>query len=175
MKKYCFMFCVAASFLLCSACVTGLSSNKDKVITAYMPSKYLKYYIRPGKMTAEESGSKSYLMIDFSYQMDKRNYVSNAYVNFTLYNRSDAYIDAARFSFPNDEDIELTELSILDRDTSKGYIRVSTILEQNLIEKVLKGLHESVCGLTITLENGSTLSFVATDDLKLRIGEAFSK
>ena len=114
-------------------------------------------------------------MIDFSYQMDKRNYVSNAYVNFTLYNRSDAYIDAASFSFPNDDDIELTELSILDRDTSKGYIRASTILEQNNIEKVLKGLHESACVLKVTLENGSTLSFIVTDDVKSRIGEAFSK
>ena len=175
MKKCCFIFCVAASFLLCSSCATYLSSNKEKVITAYMPSKYLKYYIRPGKMAAEESGSKSYLMIDFSYQMDKRNYVSNAYVNFTLYNRSDAYIDAASFSFPNDDDIELTELSILDRDTSKGYIRASTILEQNNIDKVLKGLHESACVLKVTLENGSTLSFIVTDDVKSRIGEAFSK
>ena len=175
MKKCCFIFCVAASFLLCSSCATYLSSNKEKVITAYMPSKYLKYYIRPGKMAYEAPMADTYVMIDFSYQMDKRAYVSNAYTNFTLYDRSEAFIDSAYFLFPDGTRAVLSEISTLDRNTTKGYIRISTILEQQNIERVLTALEKSDCILTVILEDGTSKSFVATEDLATRIREAFSK
>lgn len=172
MKKNVFILLIAVCF--CSACAV-IPSGKEKVMTAYMSSKHLKYYIRPGKMSAEGSDSGSYVMIDFSYQMDKRNYVSNAYTNFTLYSRLDAFIDAAYFLFSDNEKVMLSEISTLDRNTGKGYIRVSTVLEQHNIEKVLKALERADCSLKIILENGVSLSFIATEDLRIRIREAFTK
>ena len=173
MKKYFFIYCIAVT-ILCSACAT-CPSNKEKVITAYMPSKYLKYYIRPGKMAYEAPMADTYVMIDFSYQMDKRAYVSNAYTNFTLYDRSEAFIDSAYFLFPDGTRAVLSEISTLDRNTTKGYIRISTILEQQNIERVLTALEKSDCILTVILEDGTSKSFVATEDLTTRIREAFSK
>ncbi|WP_442720565.1 hypothetical protein [Treponema sp.] len=141
-----------------------------------MESKNLKYYIRPGKMTAEHTNVDAYIMIDFSYQMNKRVYVSDAYTNFTCYNRLGSFIETAAFVLPTSgEEIPLTGISTLDRDVKKGFIRVSTILENQYVEKVLKALHESCCVLSLTFDDGSTQSFVATDDLKARIFDAFSK
>ena len=175
MKKLILSFCVIVSVIVASSCATTYGRDKEKVLTAYMESKHLKYYIRPGKMSAEGSDSGSYVMIDFSYQMDKRNYVSNAYTNFTLYSRLDAFIDAAYFLFSDNEKVMLSEISTLDRNTGKGYIRVSTVLEQHNIEKVLKALERADCSLKIILENGVSLSFIATEDLRIRIREAFTK
>jgi len=174
MKNRFFFLCMAVSCLLYSACMTN-PSNKEKVMTAYMPSKYLKYYIRPGKMKPEDSSGKIYVMIDFSYQMDKRNYVSDAYTNFTFYNRTGDFVDAAYFLLADNEKVPLSEISTLDRDVNKGYVRVSTILEQQNIEKILKALEQAACTLNITAETGITYPFIATEDLQIRIREAFSK
>ena len=121
MKKLGLFFCVIVSVGVASSCASTYTRNNEKVITAYMESKNLKYYIRPGKMIAEHANVDAYVMIDFSYQMNKRAYVSDAYTNFTCYNRLGAFV------------------------------------------------------LSITFDDGNTQSFVATDDLKERIFEAFSK
>ena len=166
MKKLILLFCII-TVILSSSCVTAYTRDKEKVLTAYMESKNLKYYIRPGKMIAEQANVDAYIMIDFSYQMNKRVYVSDAYTNF---------IETAAFVLPTSgEKILLTDISTLDRDVKKGFIRVSTILENQYVEKVLKALHESYCVLSLTFDDGSTQSFVATDDLKTRIFDAFSK
>ena len=176
MKKLVFLLCMIVSVILASSCATTYTRDKEKVLTAYMESKNLKYYIRPGKMTATDAKVDAYIMIDFSYQMNKRVYVSDAYTNFTCHNRLGAFIETAVFLLPTtDEQIPLTDISTLDRDVKKGYIRVSTILANQYVEKVLKALHESDCVLSITFDDGNTQSFVATDDLKARIHEAFSK
>ena len=176
MKKLILLSCIVVSVIAVSSCATTYTRNKEKVITAYMQSKNLKYYIRPGKMTAEHTSVDAYIMIDFSYQMNKRIYVSDAYTNFTCYNRLGAFIETAAFLLPNSgETIPLTDISTLDRNVKKGYIRVSTILANQYVEKVLKALHDSDCVLSITFDDGNTQSFVATDDLKERIFEAFSK
>ncbi len=176
MKKLGLFFCVIVSVGVASSCASTYTRNNEKVITAYMESKNLKYYIRPGKMIAEHANADAYIMIDFSYQMNKRAYVSDAYTNFTCYNRLGAFIEAAAFLISNGkETIPLTDISTLDRDVKKGYIRVSTILANQYVEKVLKALHDSDCVLSITFDDGNTQSFVATDDLKERIFEAFSK
>jgi len=177
MKKLILLSCIIVSVIAASSCATAAyTRDKEKVLTAYMESKNLKYYIRPGKMIAEHANADAYVMIDFSYQMNKRAYVSDAYTNFTCYNRLGAFIEAAAFLISNSkETIPLTDISTLDRDVKKGYIRVSTILANQYVEKVLKALHDSDCVLSITFDDGNTQSFVATDDLKERIFEAFSK
>ena len=172
MKKLILLSCIIVSVIAASSCATAAyTRDKEKVITAYMESKNLKYY-----MIAEHANIDAYVMIDFSYQMNKRAYVSDAYTNFTCYNRLGAFIEAAAFLISNSkETIPLTDISTLDRDVKKGYIRVSTILANQYVEKVLKALHDSDCVLSITFDDGNTQSFVATDDLKERIFEAFSK
>ena len=175
MKKLILLFCII-TVILSTSCVTAYTRDKEKVLTAYMESKNLKYYIRPGKMIAEQANVDAYIMIDFSYQMNKRVYVSDAYTNFTCYNRLGSFIETAAFVLPTSgEKILLTDISTLDRDVKKGFIRVSTILENQYVEKILKALHESYCVLSLTFDDGSTQSFVATDDLKARIFDAFSK
>ena len=137
--------------------------------------KYLKYYIRPGKMSAQTENADEYVMIDFSYQMDKRAYVSDAYTNFTWYNRLGAFIESAEFLLSDGEKVSLTDISTLDRNVKQGYIRVSTILAKQYVEKILKALHKAECVLNVTFDDGSTKSFVSTTDLQERILEAFSK
>ena len=176
MKKIVLLLCIIVTAILSSSCASTHTRDNAKVLTAYMESKYLKYYIRPGKMSAKDVNGVEYIMIDFSYQMDKRVYVSDAYTNFTCYNRLGAFIESAAFLLPNtDETVPLTDISTLDRNVKKGYIRVSTILANQYVEKILKALHDCDCVLSITFDDGSTQSFVATDDLKDRIFEAFSK
>ena len=75
MKKLLLLSCILVSMIVASSCATTYTRDKEKVITAYMESKNLKYYIRPGKMIAEHANVDAYVMIDFSYQMNKRAYV----------------------------------------------------------------------------------------------------
>ena len=175
MKKLFLLFCAVVSVVVSSACVTGPARDKEKVLTAYMESKYLKYYIRPGKMSAQTENADEYVMIDFSYQMDKRAYVSDAYTNFTCYNRLGAFIESAEFLLSDGEKVSLTDISTLDRNVKQGYIRVSTILAKQYVEKILKALHKAECVLNVTFDDGSTKSFVSTTDLQERILEAVSK
>ena len=174
MKK---IFCIAGlvSALLFTGCVTA-PSGKEKVMTAYMQSGTLKYYIRPGKMAAENAKTdKAHIMIDFTYQMEKRNYVSDAYVNFTLHDKTNAFIETAQFLLPEDKAVRLSNISTLDRDVSKGYIRVTTVLEKELIKEVLEALQASAAALEVSLDDGSSKKFFVTKDLIERINEAFSK
>ncbi len=174
MKKI-FFAAGLVSALLFTGCVTA-PSGKEKVMTAYMQSGTLKYYIRPGKMAAENAKTdKAYIMIDFTYQMEKRNYVSDAYVNFTLHDKTNAFIEAAQFLLPEGKTVELSKIATLDRDVSKGYIRVTTVLEKERIREVLEALQTSAAALEVSLDNGSSKKLFVTKDLIERINEAFAK
>ena len=175
MKKIVLLLCIIVTAILSSSCASTHTRDNAKVLTAYMESKYLKYYIRPGKMSAKDVNGVEYIMIDFSYQMDKRVYVSDAYTNFTCYNRLGAFIESAEFLLSDGEKVSLTDISTLDRNVKQGYIRVSTILAKQYVEKILKALHKAECVLNVTFDDGSTKSFVSTTDLQERILEAFSK
>lgn len=174
MKKI-FFAAGLVSALLFTGCVTA-PSGKEKVMTAYMQSGTLKYYIRPGKMAAENTKTdKAYIMIDFTYQMEKRNYVSDAYVNFTLHDKTNAFIEAAQFLLPEGKTVELSKIATLDRDVSKGYIRVTTVLEKERIREVLEALQTSAAALEVSLDDGSSKKLFVTKDLIERINEAFAK
>ena len=174
MKKI-FFAAGLVSALLFTGCVTA-PSGKEKVMTAYMQSGTLKYYIRPGKMAAENAKTdKAYIMIDFTYQMEKRNYVSDAYVNFTLHDKTNAFIEAAQFLLPEGKTVELSKIATLDRDVSKGYIRVTTVLEKERIREVLEALQTSAAALEVSLDDGSSKKLFVTKDLIERINEAFAK
>lgn len=175
MKKYLLTAAALFSLAVLLGCATG-NSGKTKVVTAYMPSGNLKYYIRPGKMVREKTASdKAHVLIDFTYQMEKRVFVSDAYANFTLYADTEAFIEGARFVLPAGKTVELSQLSTLDRDVRSGYVRVSTVLEKGEIREVLDSLKTLEGVLEITLDDGSVKRFAATNDLSVRIDEAFSK
>ncbi|UTC76469.1 hypothetical protein E4O03_12540 [Treponema sp. OMZ 792] len=161
--------------MLFSSCLTG-PSGKEKVITAYMESGNIKYYIRPGKMVLQnEKDTSSHVMADFTYQMRQREYVSDAYFNFTLNNKADAFVLKAYFVLNSDETIELFELNTLDRNLSLGYIRVSTVLKKEKIKDVLESLHKGEAVLKVELDNNTEKEFIASQDLIIRIEEAFYK
>ena len=173
MKKY--LFILIPFLFLFSSCVTA-SSGKDKVITAYMDSGTRKYYIRPGKMVLQnEKDTSSHIMADFTYQMRQREYVSDAFFNFTLYNKADAFILKAYFILDSKEIVELFDLNTLDRNLSLGYVRVSTIVKQEKVKDVLLGIHKGSAVLKVVLDNNTEMEFTASKDLISRIEEAFYK
>ena len=164
--------------LLLASCASAPYSSlgKSNVITAYTESGSLKYYVRPFKMLSENyKADKAYLMIDFTYQMQKRDYVVNAYVNFTVYDKTTAFIEGARFLLPENKVIELSDISTLDRDTYQGYIRVTTILEKQSIKDVLEKLQSLGAKLEVAFDDGTSKQFVATKETVERINEVFSK
>lgn len=183
MKK---SFFVLISFLfLFSSCVTA-PSGKEKVITAYMESGNMKYYIRPGKMVLKNEKDISshhmarhmmtgHVMADFTYQMRQREYVSDAYFNFTLHTKADAFILKAYFILDSKELVELFDLNTLDRNLSLGYIRVSTIIKKEKVKDVLQNLHKGKAVLKVELDNNTEMEFAASKDLISRIEEAFYK
>ena len=169
-----FAVCLLASHVFFFGCATG-NHGRQRVLTAYMDNGYLKYYIRPEKMESTEyKKDKAFVMIDFSYQKENREYVSDAYVNFTLHYATDAYITKAFFSC-NDEVIPLSNIRTLDRSVSEKYIRISTIAQKTDIGRLLDNLKAQKGVLEISLENGETKSFVPTASLVERIEEAFGK
>ena len=173
MKKY--LFILIPFLFLFSSCVTA-SSGKDKVITAYMDSGTRKYYIRPGKMVLQnEKDTSSHIMADFTYQMRQREYVSDAFFNFTLYNKADAFILKAYFILDSKEIVELFDLNTLDRNLSLGYVRVSTIVKQEKVKDVLLGIHKGSAVLKVVLDNNTEMEFIASKELISRIEEAFYK
>ena len=174
MKKY---FFVLISFLfLFSSCISTLPSGKEKVITAYMESGNMKYYIRPEKMVLKgEKANSSHVMADFTYQMKQREYVSDAYFNFTLHNKADAFILKAYFILDSKEIVELFDLNTLDRNLSLGYVRVSTIINEEKVKDVLLGIHKGTAVLKVELDNNTEMEFIASKDLINRIEEAFHK
>ena len=173
MKKY--LFILIPFLFLFSSCVTA-SSGKEKVITAYMESGTRKYYIRPGKMVLQnEKDTSSHIMADFNYQMRQREYVSDAFFNFTLYNKADAFILKAYFILDSKEIVELFELNTLDRNLSLRYLRVSTIIKKEKVKDVLHGLHKEKAVLKVELDNDTEMEFAASKDVLSRIEEAFYK
>jgi len=173
MNKY--LFILIPFLLLFSSCITA-PSGKVKVITAYMESGTTKYYIRPGKMVLQnEKDTSSHIMADFTYQMRQREYVSDAYFNFTLHNKADAFILKAYFILDSKEIVELFELNTLDRNLSLGYVRVSTIIKKEKVKDVLLGIHKGTAVLKVVLDNNTEMEFIASKDLINRIEEAFHK
>lgn len=150
--------------------------GKEKVITAYMESGNMKYYIRPEKMVLKgEKANSSHVMADFTYQMKQREYVSDAYFNFTLHNKADAFILKAYFILDSKEIVELFDLNTLDRNLSLGYVRVSTIIKEEKVKDVLLGIHKGMAVLKVVLDNNTEMEFIASKDLINRIEEAFHK
>jgi len=150
--------------------------GKEKVITAYMESGNMKYYIRPEKMVLKgEKANSSHVMADFTYQMKQREYVSDAYFNFTLHNKADAFILKAYFILDSKEIVELFDLNTLDRNLSLGYVRVSTIIKEEKVKDVLLGIHKRTAVLKVELDNNTEMEFIASKDLINRIEEAFHK
>ena len=150
--------------------------GKEKVITAYMESGNMKYYIRPEKMVLKgEKDTSSHVMADFTYQMKQREYVSDAYFNFTLHNKADAFILKAYFILDSKEIVELFDLNTLDRNLSLGYVRVSTIIKEEKVKDVLLGIHKGTAVLKVELDNNTEMEFIASKDLISRIEEAFHK
>lgn len=173
MKKY--LFILITFLFLFSSCVTA-PSGRAKVITAYMESGNIKYYIRPAKMILKDAkDTSSSVMADFTYQMKQRDYVSDAYFNFTLNNKADAFILKACFVLNSNETIELFDLNTLDRNSSLGYIRVSTIIKKENIKDVLESLHKDAVVLKLVLDNNTEMEFSASKDLISHIEEAFYK
>ena len=173
MKKLFFILFLPALFTSCKT--TGNSIKNVGVMTVFMEAGTLKYYIRPAKMKAAESTDKSYVMIDFTYQMKNREYVSQAYTNFTLHASNDAFIEKAHFLLSSGKTVPLSDIKTLDRDVKQGYIRVSTLLEKGSVKEVLEALNKTSAALEITLDNGVSQKFVAAQDLIDKIAEAFNK
>ncbi len=136
----------------------------------------MKYYIRPEKMVLKgEKDTSSHVMADFTYQMKQREYVSDAYFNFTLHNKADAFILKAYFILDSKEIVELFDLNTLDRNLSLGYVRVSTIIKEEKVKDVLLGIHKGTAVLKVELDNNTEMEFIASENLISRIEEAFHK
>ena len=122
-----------------------------------------------------EKANSSHVMADFTYQMKQREYVSDAYFNFTLHNKADAFILKAYFILDSKEIVELFDLNTLDRNLSLGYVRVSTIIKEEKVKDVLLGIHKGTAVLKVELDNNTEMEFIASKDLISRIEEAFHK
>ena len=159
-----------------SGCMTPpYASGNEKVIVTYASSGYLQYYLRPAKMVCTDKDDKAFVLIDFTYQKDGRAYVTDAYVNFTLNCKTDAFISSARFVLTDSAAAELQNLSLLRRSKKEGLLRVTTTLEKERVEGILQALYDSKALLEITLDDGSVKRFTATRDLIDRIDDTFSK
>ncbi|MGI5172671.1 hypothetical protein H0R92_03590 [Treponema sp. OMZ 840] len=172
--RYIIGFCI---WFLFSACA-GMSffSDSEKVLTTYMPSGNLQYYLRPAKMlSAEFKSDDAFITADFTYQKSNRTYVGNAYVNFTLTYKTKAFISKAYFKTDDNVIIPLSHISLLSRNIQKNHIRVSTVLESGRIHEVLEKLESFKAVLHIELDDGSVKTFLPTKEVAARIAEAFSK
>lgn len=118
---------------------------------------------------------KAVLFLDFTYQKSNRDYVSDAYTNFTLMYKTTAFVTDAYFKTNDNKIIPLTNVSLLSRNINKNFIRVSTILQADFVDEILKKLEVSEAVLEIKLDDGSIKTFVPTKDLSERITDAFSK
>lgn len=162
-------------FFLSGCMMIPHASGNEKVLVTYASSGYLQYYLRPAKMICTDKDDKAFVLIDFTYQKDGRSYVTDAYVNFTLNCKTDAFISSARFMLTDSAVADLKNLSMLRRSKKEGLLRVTTTLEKERIEEVLQALYDSKALLEITLDDGSVKRFAVTRDLIDRIDEAFSK
>ena len=114
-------------------------------------------------------------MIDFTYRMKNRDYVSPAYTNFTLYSKKDVFVEQARFVFSSGTAAELTEIKTLDKNAKQGFVRAATLLSQEAVESVLSALYDDRALLEITLDDGTTQTFRPSKDLIDKIAESFGK
>lgn len=168
--------CICILFFSCAGIPVSSSSGSGKVITNFMPSGNLQYYIRPAKMLPPDSKTeKNSVLIDFTYQKQNRDYVTDAYVKFTLNCKTDAFITEACFKTEDGMKIPLSAPSLLFRDTKKNTMRVTTVLEASRINEVLEKLQSSQALLEIMLDDGYIQLFLPTKDLTKSIAEAFSK
>ncbi|NLM00013.1 MAG: lipoprotein [Treponema sp.] len=172
MKKYIY---IILTVLLLTSCATNSTTFKGGVMTSCMPSGNLKYYIRPTKMNSIEKNDKSYALIDFTYQKVNRDYVTSSFTNFTIYYQTTAFIKNASFLLHDEQIITLSNIKTIDRDTKKGFIRVSSILENQSLEKTLYALHSSNAKLKVEFDSGDTKFFIPSKDMINKISEAFSK
>lgn len=177
MRKTLFASIIHCSIiLLFVSCATNIPIQKTAVMTAYMSNSNLKYYIRPTRFQSDNYESdKSYTMLDFTYQMKERNYVTDAYVNFSLYYETICYINEAFFVLKDGTTVPLTNITVLDRDTTKSHLRVSTVLEKTKIQQVLTDLCYNNGSFYIILDDKTTLHFFPTPEGKNRISDVFSK
>ena len=173
LKKIVFVF---VSLLVFVSCATlSQSSGSSKVMTVFMEDGTLKHYIRPSVMTAAAPQEKSSVMIDFTYRMKNRDYVSPAYTNFTLYSKNDAFVERARFVLSSGVSAELTDIKTLDKNAKRGFVRTATLLSQDAVENVLSALRDNSAFLEITLDDGTTQMFRPSKDLINKIAEALGK
>ncbi len=180
-------------FSIFSCTTTG---KFDDVMTTPIYSGNLKYYIRPARMNSENfENDKAYVMIDFSYQKKNQYYVSDAYTNFSIYYKDIDFIETAEFIFDNSNSkteeksdnrntenseeenlsVKLHEPSTLDRNTRIAYIRITTIMKKDDVEKVLKGLASNTAKLRLVLTNKTVLTFEASKDLIYKVNTAFER
>ncbi len=173
LKKIVFVF---VSLLVFVSCATlSRSSDSSKVMTVFMEDGTLKRYIRPSAMPTAAPQEKSSVVIDFTYRMKKRDYVSPAYTNFTLYSKNDAFVERARFVLSSGVSAELTDIKTLDKNAKRGFVRTATLLSQDAVENVLSALRGNSAFLEITLDDGTTQMFRPSKDLINKIAEALGK
>ena len=152
--------------LIYSSCVSmSFSSRNEKVFTTYMPSGNLQYYIRPGKMISKSlKNDKAFVLIDFTYQKLNRNYVNDAYTNFTITYKTTAFVRSASFK-TDDKIIPLLNISLLSRNVKQNHIRVNSVLPCDCIDEVLKKLESSQAVLEIEFDDGSIKTFLPMKEL----------
>ena len=167
--------CICILFFSCTGIPVSSSFGSGKVITNFMPSGNLQYYIRPGKMISSDfKTDKAFVLIDFTYQKSNRDYVSDAYTNFTITYKTAAFVRAAYFKINDNKIIPLINISLLSRNVKQNHIRVSSVLPCDCIDEVLKKLEMSQAVLEIEFDDSSIKTFLPTKDLTERITEAFS-
>lgn len=168
--------CTCFLFFSCAGLPVSSFFGSEKVLTNFMPSGNLQYYIRPGKMISSGfKTDKAFVLLDFTYQKSNRDYVSDAYTNFTITYKTTAFVKAAYFKINDNKIIPLTNISLLFRNVKQNHIRVSTVLPCDYIDEVLKRLESSQAVLEIEFDDGSIKTFLPTKDLTERLTEAFSK
>lgn len=139
-----------------------------------MDNGNVKYYIRPSKLTSDEK-TDVYAMLDITYQKHNRAYVSPGFVNFTLQVSTSAFVRSAQFVLPEEQIIPLTDISTLDRNTAKGFIRVSTVVAQDSMALLLEKLHAARVVLEVVMDDDTVYRFTVSQELTDKLTEAFQK
>ena len=170
MVKKCFISLLIVSLV---SCVSYRIAN-EKVITTYMDNGNVKYYIRPSKLTSDEKAD-AYAMLDITYQKRNRAYVSPGFVNFTLQVSTSAFVRSAQFILPEEQVISLTDISTLDRNAVKGFIRVSTTVAQESMALLLERLQATEAVLEVVMDDDAVYRFTVSQELTDKLAEAFEK
>ena len=166
--------CLISLLLLSLVSCVSYRITNEQVITTYMDNGNVKYYIRPSKLTSDEKAGTS-AMLDITYQKRNRAYVSQGFVNFTLQVSTSAFVRSAQFILPEEQVIPLTDISTLDRDAAKGFIRVSTVAAQDSMALLLEHLHTTQAVLEVVMDDDAVYRFTATQELTDKLAEAFQR